>query len=410
MPWTPQGGGGGPWGSGGGNSGGGGPWGRPGGGGGGGGGGGPQPPDIEELIRKSQDRFKRLMPGGFGGGRALALVALIGLALWGATGFYRVNPSEQGVVLRFGKWVDTTGPGLHYHLPSPIETVIKPNVTQTNLVQIGYRAQGGEIPRPGMRAAGVRDVPEESIMLTGDENIVDIDFSVFWVINDAGQYLFNIRDPDGTVRAAAESVMRDIIGQTPIQSALTAGRAEIEIATRDRLQALLDEYGAGVTITQVQLLSVDPPAPVVDAFNDVQRARADQERLRNEAEAYRNDIIPRARGEAERIVQEAEAYREQIVNAAEGDAQRFLSVYQAYVGAEDVTARRLYLETMEEVMRGTSKIIIDPAAENGGRGVVPYLPLPELRPRQGQPPAPGQQAQGQQQPSPTAALAPGGAR
>lgn len=362
MPWNPQGGGGGPWGGGGQ-----GPWGR--------GGGGPQPPDLEELLRRSQDRFRRAMPGGFGGGRGFALIILAALAIWGLTGFYRVGPDEQGVVLRFGEYVRNAGPGLHYHLPSPIESALTPKVTTINRIELGFRSIG---EARGRATTPARDVAEESLMLTGDENIVDIDFSVFWQIKDAGQFLFNIRDPEGTVKVVAESAMRDIIGQTPIQRAFTEGRATIEVRARELLQQLLDQYESGIRITQVQLLKVDPPAVVIDAFNDVQRARADQERLRNEAEAYRNDIIPRARGEAERLLQEAEAYKEQVINLAQGDAGRFVSVYNAYAQAKDVTARRLYLETMEQVLRNSQKIIIDPSAE-GQQGVVPYLALPELQ-------------------------------
>lgn len=375
MPWNPQGGGGGPWGSGGG--GGGGPWGR-------GNGSGPQPPDLEELLRKSQDRFRRAVPGGFGSGKGFAIVAGAAIALWLLTGFYRVQPDEKGVVLRFGEYVRTSESGLHYRLPYPFEAVMTPKVTTINRVELGFRSIG-EVRG---RGSASRDVLEESLMLTGDENIVDIDFSVFWRVKPTGteDFLFRVRDPEGTVKVAAESAMRDIIGQTPIQSALTEGRAGIEIKTKQLLQDLLDSYRTGIEITQVQLLKVDPPAAVVDAFNDVQRAKADQERLRNEAEAYRNDIIPRARGEAERLVQEAAAFKEQVVNLAQGDAGRFTSVLNAYSQAKEVTARRLYLETMEQVLRGTNKVIIDPTAQ-GGQGVVPYLPLPELkRPPQTQQP------------------------
>ncbi len=367
MPWNPQGGGGGPWGSGGGG-GGPSPWGR-------GGGGGNKPPDIEELLRRSQDRFKKAVPGGFGGGKGIALIAIVALLLWGATGFYRVQPSEQGVVLRFGEYVRTAGEGLHYHLPSPIETVLIPNVTQLRTVELGYRSVG-EVR--GRTVSARREVAEESLMLTGDENIVDINFTVFWNVKDAESFLFNLRDPEGTVKVAAESAMREIVGQTPIQSALTEGRTQIEQRTEEVLQGLLDSYKTGIQIDRVQLQKVDPPAPVIDAFNDVQRAKADQERLRNEAEAYRNDIIPRARGEAERLLQEAEAYKEQVVNLAQGEAGRFESVLGAYNVAKDVTARRLYLEAMQDIMKGTNKVIIDPAAQ-GQQGVVPYLPLPELR-------------------------------
>ena len=373
MPWKQQGGGGGgPWGGGGGDGrgGGGGPRGR------GGGGGGAQSPDFEEMLRKSQDRVKRFIPGGFGSGRGILFAVLGFFVLWLVLGgiFYRVQPDEQGVVLRFGKWVDTTPPGLHFKWPVPIETVMTPKVTRVNRILVGV--QGSDIPG---RSTG-RDIPEESLMLTGDENIVDIDFTVFWKIKDAGKFLFNIRDPEQTVKLVAESAMREVIGQTKIQSALTEGRNQIETATHERVQKLIDDYGAGIQIEEVQLLKVDPPQPVIDAFIDVQRARADEERIRNEAQAYANDILPRARGEAEKLIQEANAYKEQIVNKAEGEAQRFLEVYESYKVAKDITKQRIYLETIEEVFQGMNKIIIDSSA-SGGSGVVPYLPLPEIRAR-----------------------------
>ena len=365
MAWNPQGGGGGPWG------GDGGPWGR-GGGGGGPNGGGPRtpPPDLEDMLRRSQERMRRMIPENLGP-KALGLIAVALLVLWSLTGFYRVQVDEQGVVLRFGEYVYSTGPGLHYHLPYPIESVERPKVTRENRIVIGFRQIGNN-------SEARRDVTEESLMLTGDENIIDIDFSVVWVIKDAADYLFNLRDPANAVQLAAESAMREVIGQTPIQVALTEGRQEIEVRTKDTLQSLLDEYEAGITIRRVQLLKADPPAEVVDAFNDVQRARADRERLRNKAEAYRNDIIPRARGQAEALLQEAEAYREEIVNRAEGDASRFDAVYQAYSAARDVTTQRIYLETMEEVLGNVNKVIL---GTDEGPGVVPYLPLPEVQRR-----------------------------
>ena len=373
MPWNPRGGGGGgPWGGGGGGGNGGGngnsPWGRP--------GGGPGGPEIEDFIRRGQEALRRVMPGGHGvGGQGLMALAVLALAAWAFTGIYKVSPDEQGVVMRFGKWVDTTEPGLHYRLPYPIETVLLPKVTKINQLQLGYRSVG---ETRGERGSSSRNVPEESRMLTGDENIVEADAAVFWRIKDAGQFLFNIRDPEGTVKVAAESSLREVVGRNPIQAALSDKREQIAIQAQEELQKLLDAYGAGIQVQQVQLQKVDPPGAVIDAFNDVQRARADQERARNEAEAYRNDIIPRARGEVERIVQEAQAYREQVVDLAQGDAKRFLSIYGSYKQAEDVTARRLYIETMEEILKSATKVIIDPSAK-GSSGVLPYLPLPELK-------------------------------
>jgi membrane protease subunit HflK len=317
-----------------------------------------------------------MFPGGLRGGKGFWWVLAAIVAVWLASGFYRVLPDEQGVELRFGKWNQRTEPpGLRYHFPAPIESVDKVKVTFVHRTEVGFRAadQLGRTVAP-------RQVPEEALMLTGDSNIVDINFTVFWIIKDAGRYLFKIRNPDDTVKSAAESAMRETIGRTPILFALAEGRRQIEDDTKALIQGILDEYLSGVEITQLQLQKVDPPEQVIDAFNDVRRAEADQQRLRNEAEAYRNDIIPRARGEAERIVQEAEAYKQEVVARSQGDAKRFLAVYEQYKNAKDVTVRRIYLETMEEVLRDVNKVIIDRGAQ-GGAGVVPYLPLPEVQKR-----------------------------
>jgi modulator of FtsH protease HflK len=288
-------------------------------------------------------------------------------------------------VLRFGAYNRTTQPGLNYHLPDPIETVLTPSVTRVNRTEIGYRSAETETGRE----APARQVPEEALMLTGDENIVDINFTVFWVIKDAKAYLFDIRDPKLTVKSAAESAMREVIGETPIAQALAEGRAKIEADTRTLLQTILDSYGAGIEVTQLQLQRVDPPAEVIDAYRDVQAALADRARLRNEAETYRNSIIPAARGDAVQIEQQAEAYRLATVARAQGDAARFLSVYHAFKAAQDVTLERLYLETMEEVLKDSNKVIIDKAAE-GGNGVLPYLPLPALGTGAAKPAAPAE--------------------
>jgi membrane protease subunit HflK len=374
MPWTNQGGGGGgsggPWGGGSRGPGGQGPWNR-----------GPQPPDLEDLLRRSQDRFRKVFPGGASGSRGIILFVLAAILVWLASGIYRVQPDEQGVVLRFGQWLPdrTTQSGLHYHLPYPIETVLTPKVTTVNRIDVGFRAT----------ASGSASRAEEALMLTGDENIVDINFTVFWVIKDAGQFLFNVRDPEETVKAMAESAMREVIGRSKIQQVLAEERAQIEVSTRALLQQILDHYGSGIDITQLQLQKVDPPAPVVDAFRDVQRARADAERARNEAEGYANDILPRARGDAERIVQEAEAYKQEVVARAQGDAQRFLSVYEQYRQAKDVTTRRIYLETMEQILSHANKMILD---QKGGSGAVPYLPLPSLAPQARPPEQSGNQS------------------
>jgi membrane protease subunit HflK len=361
MPWNNQGGqsgGGGPWGQGGGK--GGSPWGQ---------GGGQPPQDVDALMRQFADAWRRMMPSGGGSGRSLLLLLIVFGIVWGITGFYRVNPQQQGVVLRFGEWVRTSPPGLHYHLPYPIEGVLKPEVTRDNRIEIGFRDVTGS-------SSSRRDITDESQMITGDENIVDIDFVVFWRISDAGEYLFNLAEPDETIKVTAEAVMREIIGRTPIKTVLTEGRQSIQAQARQQLQELLNEYGVGVRVRDVQLLAVDPPSDVIDAFNEVQRARQDRDRLKNEAEAFSNDIVPRARGEAAKLIAEAEAYKAEVVNRATGDASRFDQVYQAYLKDKDVTKERIYIETVEEIFSNVEKVIID--GEGGAGGVVPYLPLKEL--------------------------------
>jgi modulator of FtsH protease HflK len=378
MPWTKQGGGG-PW-----SSGGKGPWGS------GPQSSGPTPPDLEEILRRGQDNLRRVLPGGNLGGRGFALLVLGVIALWGFSGFFRVEPDELGVVLRFGKAVREVQPGLNYHLPYPIETVLTPKALRVNKIDIGMRVVD-DIRRGGTT---VRDVPEESLMLTGDENIVDVDFSVLWKVKPTGvgEFLFNIQNPEGTVKAVAESAMREVIGRSEIQPILTGARQTIETAVQDLMQKTLDHYDAGVVIQQVQLQKVDPPAQVIDAFRDVQAARADLERAVNEAQTYANRVVPEARGRVAQITQAAEAYKSQTVAEATGQTSRFLKIYEQYKKAPDVTRERMYLETMERVLGGTDKIILD--SRVGGSGVVPYLPLNELtRPPQtrAQPQAGGRQ-------------------
>jgi membrane protease subunit HflK len=371
------------------NNGGPSPWGnpRPGSGGpwgappppGGGGNRGPSSggsPDLDDLIRQAQDWVRRVLPGGgrSGAGKSLLILAVLALALWGASGFYRVQADEQGVVLRFGAFVKTTQPGLNYHLPWPIETVLTPRVTTENLVFVGFRPTDAV----QARAVSARDVVEESMMLTGDENIIDIDFVVRWRIRDAPEFLFSTRNPVETIKSVAESVMREVIGRTPIQPALTEARGQIEDQVRAGIQLIMDQYRTGVAVTQVQLQKVDPPGAVIEAFRDVQRAAADRERQRNEAEAYRNDIIPRARGESERLVQEAQGFRDSQEARARGEAQRFTQVLLAYQQAQEVTLKRLYLETMEEILRRNPKVMVDDRLQ----GLVPFLNLTE-------PPRPG---------------------
>jgi membrane protease subunit HflK len=362
MPWSNQGGG--PWGSGPK-----GPWGS------GPQSSGPTPPNLEDLLRRGQDKLRTVLPGGNLGGKGVALIALAAAVLWGLSGFFRVEPDELGVVLRFGHYVRDAKPGLNYHLPYPIETALTPKALRVNKIDIGMR-----VIDDVRRGTLVRDVPEESLMLTGDENIVDVDFSVFWLIkpNGVGDYLFNIQAPEGTVKAVAESAMREVIGRNDIQGILTAQRQTIERAVQELMQRTLDSYRAGIQITQVQLQKVDPPAQVIDAFRDVQAARADLERAQNEAQTYANRIIPEARGRSAQILQSAEAYRAQTVAEATGQTSRFLQIYEQYKAAPQVTRQRMYLETMERLFGGTDKIIIDSGTHQSGAGVVPVLPLNEL--------------------------------
>jgi modulator of FtsH protease HflK len=263
-------------------------------------------------------------------------------------------------------------PGLNYHLPYPIESALTPKALRVNKIDVGMR-----VVEDLRRGSTTRDVPEESLMLTGDENIVDVDFSVLWRIkpNGVGNFLFNIQQPEGTVKAVAESAMREVIGRSLIQPILTGARQNIETAVQDLMQKVLDDYGAGVQVNQVQLQKVDPPTQVIDAFRDVQAARANLEQSQNEAQTYANRVVPEAKGRASQTIQNAEAYREQTVAEAKGATSRFLQVYDEYKKAPDVTRQRMYLETMERLFGGTDKIILD---SGGAGGVVPYLPLDQL--------------------------------
>lgn len=359
MPWSNQGGGSwgpgsrGPWGSGPQQS-------------------GPNPPNLEDWLRQGQERLRGVLPGGHLGGKGFAIIATVALIVWGLSGFFRVEPDELGVVLRFGKEVREVNPGLHYHLPYPIEIAITPKALRVNKIDIGTRVAADS----GRVSATNIDVPEESLMLTGDENIVDVNFSVLWRIKPTGvgAYLFNIQNPEGTVKAVAESAMREVVGRSTIQPLLTGARQVTETAVQDLMQKTLDHYDAGILVQQVQLQKVDPPAQVIDAFRDVQAARADLERAQNEAQTYANRVIPEAHGKVAQITQAAEAYREQTVAEAQGQTARFLKIYDEYRKAPQVTRERMYLETMERIFSGTDKIIID----QGPGGVVPYLPLNEL--------------------------------
>jgi membrane protease subunit HflK len=332
------------------------------------GGGGQTPPDIDEVIKRLQERFGGLFGGKGGNGGDLGkgmmgVIAAIALLLWLATGIYMVAADEEAVVLRFGQHTATKGPGLNWHLPYPIETVEKLPVTRVQRLGIGFRDFG---------EGRVRKVPQESLMLTSDENIVDISFIVQYKIKSVENYLFNIDSAEKTVRDASESAIREVIGRTMIDDVLTTKKAEVEVETQELIQSILDEYKAGISVTTVKLQDVQPPERVIKEFKDVASAREDKERAKNEAQAYANQIIPNARGEAKKMILDAEGYQKEVVERATGEATRFNDLLKAYKQAPTVTRKRLYIDTMQEVMTKADKVIIDGSVANK---VLPYLPL-----------------------------------
>ncbi len=349
MPWSNQSGGGG-----------GGPWGQ--GPGSGGGGGGPSP-DLEDMLRRGQDRLKQAIPGG-GSGKFMWVFVFLGLVgIWLMNSFYTVGPSEEGVVLRFGKFARSTPPGLHFII-WPIETVETPKVQEENQLNFGLSTRGGS---------------PQGLMLAGDQNIVDIKFTVLWKISNAQKYLFNVREPERLVSVVAESAMREVVGRTAGDQIRTQGRLVAQNLVLAQIQSTLDSYNSGIRITGVKLEKADPPPTVIDAFEEVQRAEQNQNKFIREAESYRNKLLGEARGESSKIVEDSKAYKARVVNEADGEAQRFISVYDEYVKAKDVTRQRLFLETLEDVYSNTNKVIIEPNQGGSGTGVVPYLPLPEIR-------------------------------
>jgi len=384
MPWNGgSGGGGGPWGGGDnrpGNSNS--PWGNnngknngnkgPG-GQGGGGRGGSEPPDFDDLLRKGQDRMRGLFPKGGQGPKAIILGLCVLVAVWASSGFYKVLPDEQGVEMMFGKFVKSTEPGLHYWFPAPVGEVTTVSVTKVRQINMG--GSTSDAPR---RYIGVSQDKDERQILTSDQNVVDVDYAVFWRVSKAEDFLFNIRDPEATIERVTESVMREVAGRSTLDQLMTDRKELMQQEVTLQVQQLLELYGAGVEVTDVKLLAVDPPRQVIEAFHDVNNARQDLDRQRNEALAYRNDIIPRAKGEAEKMQQDALAYKERQIKDAQGEAERFNSVYASFKAAEGVTTKRLYLETMQEILGKANKIIVDGKA---GNGVVPYLPLPEVQKR-----------------------------
>ena len=326
-----------------------------------GGGAGPLPPQLDEILARLRRIWKKL-PG-------LWLVVIVAVVIWGLTGIYIVGPDERGIVTRFGAYVRSTGPGPHYALPYPIERVLKPKVTKVYRLEIGFRSIRGTQPARYSR------VLQESLMLTGDENIVDIQFIVQYRIKDAVAFLFNVKDQRATVMTAAEASMREIVGRSNIDEALTTGKAKLQNETKQLLQRVLDSYKAGIQIVAVQLQDVHPPAPVIDAFKDVASAKEDKQRFINTAMGYKNRVVPIARGLAEQLIRKAEAYARSKVARAQGDAARFVAILKEYKKAPEVTRLRLYLETLEKVLANTRKVVL---SGKGGRGVLPLLPLQGL--------------------------------
>ena len=329
-------------------------------------------PNLEHVLRTGRRWLHRFLKNSPRGGSGLK-AGIAALVLWLLSGTFIVQPDEQGVVLRFGALARTVEPGINYRLPWPIESVLTPSVTRENQIDIGYR-----LANSGVAAS----IPEESLSLTGDENIVDINFTVYWIIEDAGAFLFNVRNPinqpEATIKMVAEAAMREVVGKSQIEPILTTNRELIQNEVRTLMGTILASYDAGVRVTRVQMQKADPPAQVLNAYRDVQAARTDQDRMRNEAEAYANRAVPEARGGAARIVQQAEGYKQQAIALAEGEARRFISIHDEYKKAPDVTRRRIYIETMQSIFSEIDKVILD---TNGGPGVVPYLPLPQLQRR-----------------------------
>lgn len=372
MPWQNQSGGPNkknPWGSGGNNNdkGPNNPW------GGGSGSGGDQP-DIDEMLRRAQENFRNIFPGNMGGGKIIGIIIFVIAALWLASGFYTIQPGVHGVIQQFGKHKTTnTMEGLGYHLPWPIETVTKVNVNEIRRIPIGFT----EISARG--TGNVQDIPAESLMLTSDANIVDLDLVVQWDISSAENFLFEIENPAQNIKQVAESAIREVVGQTQMFSIITKERGEVAARAKEIMTRTLEEYNSGVNITQVLIQAAEVHPDVQSAFQDVQSAKQDAIERQNKAQAYSKEVIPEARGQAKQLLQEAQGYKESVIAKAKGDADRFGAILRSYKTGEEVTRERIYLETMEQIFGNTPKTIVD---NQGGAGVVPYLPLNELKQKQ----------------------------
>ena len=334
-------------------------------------------PNFDDFFNRGQSSFNNAFnkfkhnkdEGNF---KFFSIILIVIFGFWLATGFYVVDEGEEALVIRFGKYERTAVTGLNYHLPSPIEYIIKEKVDTLRKEDIGFRSASSRFSSTSSN----NNVPQESLMLTGDENIVDINFIVQWKITNLKNFIFNIYNTRDTVRNVSESAMREVIGVTTIDKAITDGRSEVESETKNLVQKILNSYKSGVEITSLKLLKAEPPVEVIDAFRDVQTAKTDKEREINRALAFVNEVIPRARGEAAKITLESEAYRAEAVERAEGEVGRFNLVYNQYKLAKEITKKRLYLESMEQILQGVDKIIVD--NNKNSPGVLPYLPLNQL--------------------------------
>ncbi|MFN2308790.1 MAG: FtsH protease activity modulator HflK [Gammaproteobacteria bacterium] len=338
------------------------------------------PPDLDEIIRKMQSKMGGLFGGRKGGGGSssvggsgggmlvVGVIAVIAALVWLASGFYIVDEGKRGVQLRFGEFSQITMPGLHWHIPYPIEQVERVDVEQRRFIEMGYRSTGG------VGGSGGQSVPREALMLTQDENIVDIRVAVQYQVKDAREYLFNVRDPDVTLKQAAESAIREVIGKSKMDFVLTEGRSEIANQAKALIQEILDQYNAGLLVTTVNMQDAQPPEEVQGAFVDAIKAREDEERQKNEAQAYSNDIIPRARGASARILEEASGYQLSVIARAEGEASRFEQLLTEYAKAPEVTRTRLYLDAMEGVLASSNKVTVDVSKGNN----LLYLPLDQM--------------------------------
>lgn len=328
------------------------------------------PPDLDEVMRGLQEKIGRIFGADSGGGgannapmKAAGLIALVAVGLWGLTGIYQVDEGSRGVITQFGRYTETTMPGIHWHIPAPVEAVDIVNMDQQRFLEIGYRSGG--------RQQSLGSVPKEALMLTQDENIIDIRLAVQYQVKDAKAYLFNIAEPDATLKQVIESAQRAVIGKNTMDYVLTEGRGRIADEIKIEIQQTLDQYRTGIQVSNVSLVDAQPPDEVQSAFEDAIKAREDEQRFKNEAEAYANSVVPEARGKAARLMEESEAYKQRAISRAEGEASRFKQLLTEYEKAPEVTRERMYLDAMQEIFGQTQTLLVDVKASNN----VMYLPI-----------------------------------